>query len=542
MSNVSSPRALPDWSAVPSNSEDDRVLLNRRLAFFGRAMFLLSCAFLLAGDALNAVFNPDRMSLARDPGLVLDLVGTSVFGAQWLLCRRQRRSSVQLNLIDICGVVGGLATYCVAAAAMSRIAPSEAGYQLLVLIAVTLLFVVMRAVVIPGTTRRSALLSCAACAPLVLLAWYAMGQGNVGSSNRIRLTLYTGLWAVTIVASAALASRVIYGLQQRVRAATELGQYTLEQQIGQGGMGKVYRARHALLRRPTAIKLLLSEQPGDRHARRFEREVQLTSSLAHPNTIAIYDYGHTPDGTFYYAMEYLDGLTLEELIAHDGPQRPGRVCHLLRQVCGALSEAHGIGLVHRDIKPANIMLCLRGGIPDHVKVLDFGLVKESTPRDASDVTRAGALIGTPLYLAPEAISHPDRVDGRADLYAVGAVAYALLTGAPVFHGSTVLEICAAHMYKQPESPSLRRGEALPEALESLVLRCLAKDPAGRPTSAADMAALLDTLREVRPWTAADAQRWWTERASAVMALAQTQRHAVGSGPRTVAIDLDDRAA
>jgi hypothetical protein len=538
---VSSLRALPDWSAVPSNSEEDRIFLNRRLAFYGRTLFLLSLAFLLSNDALQAIVHPELLDLEKDPGLLLDLLATSVFGVQWLLCRRQRRSAPQLNLIDVGGVVGGLTLFSVGAAANSRLRPDEAGNQILVLISVTMLFVLIRAVVIPGTRRRAIWLSSAGSAPLVGLTYYVAGLGTTDPINRVRVTIYVGLWAVAIVAAAALAARVIYGLQQRVRAATELGQYTLEQPIGQGGMGTVYRARHALLRRPTAIKLLSPERNGDRNAKRFEREVQLTSSLAHPNTIAIYDYGHTPDGIFYYAMEYLDGLTLEELVLHDGPQPAGRVIHILRQVCGALEEAHGIGLIHRDIKPANIMLCLRGGIADHVKVLDFGLVKESAREDALDVTRAGTLVGTPLYLSPEAIGDPDSVDARTDLYALGAVAYALLAGVPVFQGATVLEVCAAHMYQTPEPPSRRGAGALPASLEALVLRCLAKNAAERPASARELSALLDGQPDVPTWSTADAQRWWDERSHGVLASARPHRFAgEGGGPETVAIDLAER--
>lgn len=201
--------------------------------------------------------------------------------------------------------------------------------------------------------------------------------------------IYVAAWSAVAVSIATLTSRVIYGLAQRARVATELGQYTLEEKIGEGGMGVVYRARHALLRRPTALKVLPRELAGERSIQRFEREVQLTSALSHPNTIAIYDYGRSPDGVFYYVMEYLDGITLEELVTHDGPQPTGRVVHLLKQVCGALQEAHEVKLIHRDVKPANIVLCVRGGVADYIKVLDFGLVKQTAEASTNPVHGPG---------------------------------------------------------------------------------------------------------------------------------------------------------
>jgi serine/threonine protein kinase len=245
----------------------------------------------------------------------------------------------------------------------------------------------------------------------------------------LRLAVWKVMWLVVAVAVATACSRVIYGLRREVRLARRLGQYTLEEKLGEGGMGVVYRARHALLRRPTAVKLLKGERLGEASLRRFEREVLLTASLSHPNTVSVYDFGRTPDGVFYYAMEYLEGLSLEQLVAEEGAQPPGRVVHVLRQVLGALAEAHGVGLVHRDVKPDNVILCERGGLSDVAKVVDFGLVKDLDAADA--LSHEGMLVGTPLYLAPEAIRSPD-TDPRADLYSLGAVAYFLLTGKHVF--------------------------------------------------------------------------------------------------------------
>ncbi|HEY5955406.1 MAG TPA: CHASE domain-containing protein, partial [Polyangiaceae bacterium] len=285
------------------------------------------------------------------------------------------------------------------------------------------------------------------------------------------------------------ALKIIWALRRQVRDALRLGQYTLTEKLGEGGMGIVYRGKHALLRRPTAIKLLPPTHRNAQQIARFEREVQLTSRLAHPNTIAIYDYGRTPDGVFYYAMEYIDGITLEDLVQFEGPLVAGRVVRILEQVLGALAEAHGLGLIHRDIKPANIMLTKRGGIPDFVKVLDFGLAKESDSEDPGTLSRAMPVLGTPMYLAPETVTSGE-VDARADIYALGAVVYFLLTGVTVFEAPSVVEVCAMHLYSQPIAPSQRSSLAIPPALEAIVLQCLEKQPENRPQSAMQLLRML----------------------------------------------------
>jgi tRNA A-37 threonylcarbamoyl transferase component Bud32 len=299
-------------------------------------------------------------------------------------------------------------------------------------------------------------------------------------------------------------------LQKATLAARQLGQYALEEKIGAGGMGTVYKARHAMLRRPTAIKLLDVEKISPSAVARFEREVQMTSALTHPNTVAVYDYGRTPEGIFYYAMEYLDGMNLDELVQRSGLLSEERMVYILRQVCGALAEAHAAGLVHRDIKPANIFLTRRGGLYDFVKVLDFGLVKALDDREAANVTNPHALLGTPLYLSPEAVSDPDAVDVRADVYAVGAVAYFMLTGSAMFSGNTVVEICMKHVHEVPQPPSVRSGKPVNPHLEELILRCLAKSPMNRPRNAAELLGELESCVLARHWTATDAAAWWAQ--------------------------------
>jgi eukaryotic-like serine/threonine-protein kinase len=323
-----------------------------------------------------------------------------------------------------------------------------------------------------------------------LAAWT---RGETAASVTFALRYSAGVgWALAALA-AGLCIGVAVGVrralgEQNLRART-FGAYTLDEKIGEGGMGVVYRASHALLRRPAAIKLLSPERTRAHDLERFEREVQLTSQLTHPNTIAVYDFGRTPEGAFYYAMEYVDGCDLQTLVERDGPQDPARVAHLLGQLTGALAEAHRVGLVHRDVKPANVMLCERWGLPDVIKVLDFGLIKQlggpcDLPRSAVD-----QIVGTPLYLSPEALTAPERVDGRSDIYAVGAVGYFLLTGEPPFSGASILEICGHHLHTPPVPPSRRLGKPVPAALEQLILRCLSKSPERRPDAATLEAAL-----------------------------------------------------
>ena len=296
--------------------------------------------------------------------------------------------------------------------------------------------------------------------------------------------------------------------------ARQLGQYKLLGKIGAGGMGVVYKAHHALLRRETAIKLLLPDKADPDAILRFEQEVRLTCRLTHPNTIQVFDYGHTPDGIFYYAMEYLDGLNLNEMVLRYGAQPQERVAHILGQICESLSEAHGVGLIHRDIKPANVFLCDRGGVPDSVKVLDFGLVKlvndQPIPAVAEDISGVDALVGTPNFIAPEAIKDGNQADVRSDLYSLGALGYFLLTARELFDGDSIAELCHKHLTETPVPPGVRVGKTFDSQLESLLMRCLAKDPAARPQSAREVAQALTASRLAEQWTLQRRATWWTE--------------------------------
>ena len=288
--------------------------------------------------------------------------------------------------------------------------------------------------------------------------------------------------------------------------AKQLGQYRLLDKIGAGAMGVVYKGQHAMLRRPTAIKMLDVERISEASTARFEREVQITCQLNNPHTVAIYDYGRTPEGVFYYAMEYLDGIDLQVLVDQYGPQSEGRTVSILRQICASLYEAHSMGLVHRDIKPANIMLNRRGAEPDVVKVLDFGLVKAQGD-EKQDRHAEGGLAGTPLYMSPESIQAPDSVDARSDLYAVGAVGYFLLTGQTAFTARTLVELCQQHLTAIPDSPSQRLGRPVSPELEHALLACLEKSRAKRPQTARDLSTMLE--RVTATWTLDDAEAWWS---------------------------------
>lgn len=359
----------------------------------------------------------------------------------------------------------------------------------------------------------------------VVGAWRWLPEYNIGVATEIDyaeafrpLTIlrwvFGAVFSLLIVASVAIFvfTVIVARLDRKARSAAieakQLGQYQLDEKLGAGAMGVVYKGHHAMLRRATAIKLLDADKTTPTAIERFEREVQLTCQLNHPNTIAIFDFGRTPEGVFYYAMEYLDGINLQELVGKYGPMPEERVIQILLQVCGSLYEAHSLGLVHRDIKPANIMLNRRGAMPDLVKVLDFGLVKAQDEQKGFGATTSGGLLGTPLYMSPEAIEHPERVDARSDLYAVGAVGYFLLTGDTVFNATTLVDLCKQHVTEQPKPPSLRLGRSISPDLETAILACLEKSPARRPQTARDLALKLERCPGRLRWSTDRADDWW----------------------------------
>jgi serine/threonine-protein kinase len=487
---------------VPSESSDDLRFLQERLSLYGATVAALAGLFLVVGTATGVALGAEWFS---EPSRAWHVVATGFAVALWLSTRhRHVLSAKALNVLDASGTLG----MCAAFAVMGHVTPAVG--TLIALLAIS--YVALgRAAQLPSTPTRTLVITALSFACVVASAATSPVPPGYPATPMARVfaTLDPILWSVAGTALATVASKVIYGLQEKVLEARQLGQYTLEAKIGQGGMGEVYRARHAMLRRPTAIKLLPGEH-SELQLRRFEREVQLTASLTHPNIVSVFDFGRTPEGTFYYAMELLEGLNLETLVERYGPQHPGRVVEILVQVCSALNEAHAVGMIHRDIKPANIYLCKLGTLDDVVKVLDFGLVRQENQDATLSQTGAQTLVGTPLYMAPETIQSPERIGSQADLYSLGATAYYLLTGSPPFRGASVLEVCSQHLYERPEPPSERLGKELPAELETLVLACLAKDPGARPKSAAALAVELRAAAGIPSWSAEDARRFWTE--------------------------------
>ena len=352
------------------------------------------------------------------------------------------------------------------------------------------------------------------------LAHYGIGLATevsvdaaFAATRPLRLMVVGLLGLLLLSAVLILASSVaVQFLRRRVEQVKQLGQYTLERKLGEGGMGEVYLARHALLRRPTAVKFIRAEQVSEQNLARFEREVQLTSELTSPHTIEIYDFGCTEQGVFYYVMEYLPGLDLGDLLEMQGALPVARAVFILKQLCASLAEAHARGLIHRDIKPPNVILTERGGQFDFVKVLDFGLVKDVANQDVTDATQVHELAGTPPYIAPERIRDPECQDPRSDLFSVGVIAFNLLTGKQPFEGSTAMEI-AYHTVNTPAPhASERAGQAIAPALDALVAECMAVDPDRRPASAEAIIARLEALQLTEPWDQEAACRWWADNA------------------------------
>lgn len=497
---------------APIQNESERAHFQRRLSLTFLLVFVLAFGFWLITIGVHPFVGHGSISaLYRGPVSTAQLSTTFAALTGWAVLRARTWSSNFLDAADVLFTVA----ICWGWDFMSTCDSAARRSELIGILAVSYTLVT-RSALVPSTSVRTPLIGLVGFAPIIP-ATYAMYARDASTATLTETimplgpSVYAAIWAALGVTCTSVISYVIYGLRLEVSRAMKLGQYLLETKIGEGGMGVVYRANHAMLRRPTAIKLLTGT--ANHASERFEREVQHTARLTHPNTIQVYDYGRTPDGVFYYAMEYLDGITLDDLVRDYGPQSPSRVAHILQQICGALEEAHAAGLVHRDIKPANVMLTERGGLKDVVKVLDFGLVKD-TDGNALSISSGGlssstnAVMGTPHFMAPEAILDPQRVDARTDIYALGVTAYFLLTGERVFDGSNLVEICSGHLHQDPAPPSKKNPE-IPEALDQLILACLAKKPDDRPRSAEEVSDRLAACALPR-WTRGNASEWWAE--------------------------------
>ena len=526
---------------MTESTEEGRAFLQYRVALFWKVMFGLC----MIGSVLGGI------GALATPGVdyLITLGLTVQAGVSWWLASRGNRSVAFSRRVESISLMVNTAAsavlwrYLLAGFARDHAVESAQGlvladaYLAMFQMGGSAMMVAIRAAVIPSAPRRTVVLTTAVGVPLVLattllvagpsgrLTWRAL---DFETYAWMPLT-QTVLWSVAVITCTVISS-VIYGLRAEVREARQLGQYVLEEKIGEGGMGEVYRARHGMMRRPTALKLIRVDRAGDQGVQRFEREVQLTARLTHPNTITIYDYGRTQDGIFYYAMELLEGANLQRIVALDGPQPPARVVRILSMVAAALNEAHAIGLIHRDIKPANIMLCTQGGEFDVVKLLDFGLVKDIEMAGDVELTMANTLAGTPAYMSPESFVSPGAVDARADLYAVGAVGYFLLAGRPVFEGTSILKLYSQHVHESP-APLAARGLRVPEMLDALIMSCLEKDPARRPQSAVELRGRLESCG-VQPWDSEQAGAWWAAHRE------KLQRHAPAAARGALTIEVN----
>jgi serine/threonine-protein kinase len=379
------------------------------------------------------------------------------------------------------------------------------------------ILMLMYGTLIPNDVVRSArVISAMALGPLILLGILLSGpieRAALMSDREEYLLVGSNAIYLTIGAVLAVAcTQMLRGMRRELRAARELGAYRLGERLAEGGMGEVYLAEHRLLKRPCAVKLIKADIADNAVAvARFEREVQAAAGLSHPNSIRIFDYGHEADGTFYYVMELLPGLSSADLVRRFGPMPPGRAVYLMRQVCAALSEAHRAGLIHRDLKPANVFVAILGGQHDVAKVLDYGLVKQTAP-GAAQLTADYTVSGTPSYMSPEQATADPGLDARADLYSLGAILYYWLTGRPPFAGENPTELMIAHA-RDPVEPPSRHRAGLPEDLEAVVLKCLAKRPSERYADARALADALSACGCAGTWGEAEAEAWWAARAA-----------------------------
>lgn len=506
--------ALVEGSA-PHLSQETRDVLRGRLRITAVLFFVAFFVFLLRWP-----FYWDEWGQAEHRWLLYAHAGVTILLglAALKLCRRCMLSLPMLRLAELI-VFGAPAVFFLAKQyhEVAELANLESGHAYLPgVLTPWMLLIFAYALFIPNTWRRAlAVLAVMGLLPMGLLAllYYNVAAFRTLSS----LSAYSGyfsaqfLGAALSVMVATVGVHTIGTLRREAFAAKQLGQYVLKQRLGGGGMGEVYLAEHRMMKRPCAVKIIRPEKAGDPQAlARFEREVRATATLSHWNSIDVYDYGRTGDGTFYYVMEFLPGHNIGEIVNDYGPFSAGRTVYLMEQVCAALAEAHGIGLVHRDIKPANIFCAYRGGVYDVAKLLDFGLAKQTydSSEGGSHLTIEGTITGSPLFMSPEQASGDDHVDARSDIYSLGAVIYYMLTARPPFESDNPMKVMIAHA-SQDVVPPRQHNATIPRELEEIVLRCLEKDPDHRYQ---DVATLQRALRELEfddPWSSDRALEWWS---------------------------------
>jgi serine/threonine-protein kinase len=485
--------------------------IQQRLALLARMIALITVAFLVVGMALTAVVGAESGPHPILTATIAHVSGLAILTAIWLVTRRGRLSLRTLEILDGAAIVGPCAAW--AFFVTPDFLPSIFG----AVVSVSLT-VLARAIVVPSSAARTLRLSLLAVVPLLgTMAWWMRTVASVDGQPPVVTAVFQTFLLGVVIVMATVASRIIYDLRKSVREANELGSYTLEEKLGAGGMGEVWRARHRFLVRTAAVKLIRPELLSSNRAdprlllRRFEREARATAALRSPHTVQLYDFGQADDGALFYVMELLSGIDLENLVRRFGPVPAERAIHILRQVCHSLAEAHENGLTHRDIKPANIFVSCIGIDTDFVKVLDFGLVRLHQDRPAADqvkLTADGTVGGTPAYAAPEIVLGNERYDHRVDIYSLGCVGYWLLTGQLVFEGDTPLRMMLSHAHTPPVRPHTRTELPIAADVEDIIMDCLEKDPARRPPSAAALAARLAACTLASAWTPERAERWW----------------------------------
>lgn len=493
--------------STPSLREEERALVAARLRVVSLLLFAGFLAFLIRSLLFADDSSPPIVLITH----VLATVVAGVIGLR--LCMKCEHALKHVRIAEVL-VFGSAAVFFVIITKMFLDTSIRKGY-VVPIVSPWQMLIFAYAMFIPNSTRRAALVIGLLAASPVLITW----QTQLTSPRFVEIIANSengrGSVAETIMVMALASAIAIWGAASRQNLrrvayeARQLGQYRLKEQLGAGGMGEVYLAEHMLLKRPCAVKVIRPDKAGNQDSlSRFEREVRAAAGLTHWNTIDIYDYGRTPDGTFYYVMELLRGESLQRIVDEHGPMPPGRVAHFLRQACHALREAHSAGLVHRDLKPANLFAAECGGVFDVLKVLDFGLVKHIITTESS-VSTAGQIIGSPLYMSPEQAEGSGELDGRSDIYSVGATAFFLLTGQPPFPGENAVQVMIAHARDTP--PDLAEvAPGTPDDLQKIVSKTLSKAPSDRFANTDELLEALQACESTSMWNDQLASAWWVQ--------------------------------